>query len=183
MNQNLNKGTNLPFIYFLITHGLFSTIKSFKSFFLFMHQIQFPLLLHANACLHDPRTKLMVAAIHKIPLKCLHPHSHLCSECQLPPFNLAVLFLKKNPYVSGLFQSVNNACLEISMQLVVHSIVQWLFFSFLIFFTSYQSNRPTLKICTWKAFKVATSPPSSSMYCLFIFIQNIGSIHVSFPIP
>ena len=133
MNQNLNKGTNLPF--FLITHGLFSTIKSFKSFFLFMHQIQFPLLLHANACLHDPRTKLMVAAIHKIPLKCLHPHSHLCSECQLPPFNPAVPFLKKNPYVSGLFQSVNNAFLEISMQLVVHSILQWgLFFFFLNLF-------------------------------------------------
>ena len=132
-----------------------------------MDQIQFPMLLHAKclppwSSLHDPCTKLMVAAIHKIPLKCLHPHSHLCSECQLPPFNPAAPFLKKNPYVSGLFQSVNNACLEISMQLVVHSIVQWLFFSFLIFFTSYQSNRPTLKICTWKAFKVATSPPSSS---------------------
>ena len=104
---------------FLIMHGLLSTIKSIKSFFIHAPNS----ISIASSCkylpprssLHDPRKKLMVVAIHKTTLKYLHSLSHLCSECQLPHFNLATPFLRKNPCVSGLVRWVNNACVDISM--------------------------------------------------------------------
>ena len=110
--------------------GRFLPLKV-SNIFLFMHQIQSSFIassckyLPPRSSLHDSRTKLMVVVIHKTTLKYLHSPLHLCSECQLPPFNSTAPFLKKNPCVSGLLQWVNNACVGISMLLVVHSILQW----------------------------------------------------------
>ena len=162
MNQNLKELTYL----FLIMHGLLSTIKSFKSFFIHAPNS----ISIASSCkylpprssLHDPRTKLMVVAIHKTTLKYLHSLSHFAPNVNYHISTWLHHFLERTP-----------AWVALSVGLIMHawiSLCSWwctLFSNGLCVLTIQSST----KIYSEKVFfKVAACAQSFTLKILMLLI-------------